>query len=88
MEARYALGTALMRLGRTEEGTMHIEEFRRLQAEAAISERRTYQLERLKRDAAVSIARSEITTRLRSPCVKRCRMRNPRPRRTWPSGSR
>ncbi len=58
-EAHYALGTALMRLGRIEEGTGHIEEFRRLQAEAAISERRTYQLERLKRDAAVSIARSE-----------------------------
>jgi tetratricopeptide (TPR) repeat protein len=58
-EARYALGTALMRLGRIEEGTMHIEEFRRLQAEAATGERRTYQLERLKRDAAVSIARSE-----------------------------
>jgi tetratricopeptide (TPR) repeat protein len=58
-EARYALGTALMRRGRVEEGTMHIEEFRRLQAEATTSERRTYQLERLKRDAAVSIARSE-----------------------------
>ena len=58
-EARYALGTALMRLGQVEEGAQQMEEFRRLQAEAMAGERRTYELERLKRDAAVSLANSD-----------------------------
>ena len=58
-EARYALATALMRLGQVEEGARHMEEFRRLQAEATVNARRAYELERLKRDAAVSLANSE-----------------------------
>jgi tetratricopeptide (TPR) repeat protein len=58
-EARYALGTALRRLGQVEEGTKQMEEFQRLHAEAMTSARRTYELERIKRDAAVSLANSE-----------------------------
>jgi tetratricopeptide (TPR) repeat protein len=58
-EARYTLGTALMRLGQVDEGSRQIEEFRRLQTEASAVARRQYELERLKRDAAVSLARSE-----------------------------
>jgi tetratricopeptide (TPR) repeat protein len=58
-EARYVLGTALMRLGQVDEGSRQIEEFRRLQTEASAAAHRQYELERLKHDAAVSLARSE-----------------------------
>jgi tetratricopeptide (TPR) repeat protein len=58
-EARYALGTALRRLGQVGEAATQMEEFQRLQAEAMASARRTYELDRIKRDAAVSLANSE-----------------------------
>ncbi|PWT84714.1 MAG: hypothetical protein C5B57_04305 [Blastocatellia bacterium] len=58
-QVRYALGTALMRLGKTEEGTKQMEEFRHLDAEATAAARRKYELERIKRDAAVSLANAE-----------------------------
>jgi tetratricopeptide (TPR) repeat protein len=58
-EARYARGTALMRLGQIEEGASHLEEFRRLESEAAVAARRKYELERLTRDAAVSLANAD-----------------------------
>jgi predicted Zn-dependent protease len=58
-EAEYSLGTALMRLGRTDEGVTHLEAYQRLQAEATASGRRQHELERLKRDASVAIATSD-----------------------------
>jgi tetratricopeptide (TPR) repeat protein len=61
-EAEYALGTALMRLGRADEGVAHLETYQRLQAEATISGRRQHELERLKRDASVAIANADYGT--------------------------
>jgi tetratricopeptide (TPR) repeat protein len=58
-QVRYALATALMRLGKTEEGAKQMEEFRRRDAEATADGRRKYELERIKRDAAVSLANSD-----------------------------
>ena len=59
-EAEYALGTALMRLGRADEGVTHLEAYQRLQAEATLSGRRQHELERLKRDASVAIANADF----------------------------
>ena len=58
-DARYILGTALMRLGQGQEATKQLEEFQRLQVEAAAGAAKQYELERLKHDAAVSIANAE-----------------------------
>jgi tetratricopeptide (TPR) repeat protein len=58
-DIEYALGTALMRLGRSDEGLAHLERYRRLQADATASGRRQHELERLKRDASVAIATSD-----------------------------
>jgi tetratricopeptide (TPR) repeat protein len=58
-EARYALGTALMRLGQVEEGSRQIEEFQRLQAEATARAGRKRELDRIERDAAVSLASAD-----------------------------
>jgi tetratricopeptide (TPR) repeat protein len=58
-EARYALGTSLMRLGQVEEAAKQIAEFQRLQTEAMAAARRQSEVERLRRDAAVSLANAE-----------------------------
>jgi tetratricopeptide (TPR) repeat protein len=55
-EARYVLGTSLLRLGRTAEGKQELELFQRVQAEAATARSRQIELEGLKGDAAVSSA--------------------------------
>lgn len=51
MEARYVLGTALLRLGRSEAGRRELEIFRRLQDEAAAAHRRQLESEALQREA-------------------------------------
>jgi len=61
-EAQYALGTALMRLGRADEATRHLEAYQRLQTEATAKGRRQQELERLKRDASVAIANADYAT--------------------------
>ncbi len=57
--ARYALGTALIRLGRSEEGNRQLDEFRRLQEQAAASDRRKFELEHIERDAVASLSNAE-----------------------------
>lgn len=53
-EARYTLATALIRLGRIDEGRRELAIFERQQAEDAAARARTFELEGLKREAAVS----------------------------------
>jgi tetratricopeptide (TPR) repeat protein len=53
-EARYVLATALLRLGRTEEGARELETFQRLQADATAAKSREFELGALRRDATVS----------------------------------
>ena len=53
-EARYVLATALVRLGRTEEGKKELETFQRQQAEAAAARARFLEVEGLRREAAIS----------------------------------
>jgi tetratricopeptide (TPR) repeat protein len=48
-EARYALGSTLLRLGRTEEGKQQLAEFQRLQSAQLDERRKTIELELLKR---------------------------------------
>jgi tetratricopeptide (TPR) repeat protein len=59
MAARYALGSSLARLGRIEEGAKEIEEFRRLQVEAAEAERRDWELKLMKQDARAAVERGD-----------------------------
>jgi tetratricopeptide (TPR) repeat protein len=51
-EARYALGTALMRTGKTDEARRELEIFARQQAEAEATGQREFQLDALRRQAA------------------------------------
>lgn len=55
-EARYTLATSLIRLGRTEEGTRELDIFQRRQAEDAVARTRLFELDAMKREAAVSAA--------------------------------
>jgi Flp pilus assembly protein TadD len=50
-EARYALGGTLLRLGKADEGKAQLAEFRRLRTAALEDQRRTFELELLKREA-------------------------------------
>jgi tetratricopeptide (TPR) repeat protein len=50
-EARYALGSTLLRLGKADEAKAHLAEFERLRAAALEDQRRTFELELLKREA-------------------------------------
>jgi tetratricopeptide (TPR) repeat protein len=51
-EARYALGTALLRAGRAEEGNRQLAEFTRVQSQRADERRRTLAVDVLKQEAA------------------------------------
>ena len=51
-EARYALGTSLMRLGKTEEAKRALETFQQQQAEAEAAGQRAFQLDALRREAS------------------------------------
>jgi predicted Zn-dependent protease len=55
-QARYALATSLLRLGRTEEGQKELETFQHLQAEDAAAHARELELGGLKREASESSA--------------------------------
>jgi tetratricopeptide (TPR) repeat protein len=61
-EARYVYGTALVRLGRSEEGTRELETFQRLQAEDADARSRVLELGRLRREASVATASGDHAT--------------------------
>ena len=54
-EARYALGTSLMRLGKTEEARKELETFARQQAEAETAGQREFQLDALRREGSRSL---------------------------------
>jgi tetratricopeptide (TPR) repeat protein len=58
-QARYALATSLMRLGKTDEGKQELEVFQRLQAEAAAARSRQIELDGLRGDAVVSSANGD-----------------------------
>jgi tetratricopeptide (TPR) repeat protein len=60
--ARYALGTALMRTGRTEEGLLALQEFERLQAATRARNDAAWQLKLLKEQAIEHAARQEYRT--------------------------
>jgi tetratricopeptide (TPR) repeat protein len=53
-QARYVLGTALMRLGQTEEGTRELETFRTRRDEIAAARERQFEVEGFRRAAAVA----------------------------------
>ena len=55
-QARYVLGTALVRLGRRDEGKRELDIFQRQQAEASAARTRMFEVEGLRRDAALSAA--------------------------------
>lgn len=55
-EARYVHATTLIRMGNTDEGTAEMQVFQRLQAEDSEARARTFELGRLRREAAVSRA--------------------------------
>jgi len=55
-EARYVHATALIRMGNNEEGAAEMQVFQRLQAQDAEARARTFELGRLRREAAVSRA--------------------------------
>ncbi len=59
-EARYALATGLMRLGRDDEGAVAFEAFRRLQQEAVAREREVYGLDALRREAVVGLEQGDL----------------------------
>jgi Flp pilus assembly protein TadD len=50
-QARYALGSTLLRLGRTDEAKAQLDEFQRLQAAALEKQRHTFELELRTREA-------------------------------------
>jgi tetratricopeptide (TPR) repeat protein len=54
-EARYALGTSLMRLGKTEEAKRALDMFQRQQADAEAAGQRAFQLDALRREASRSL---------------------------------
>jgi len=54
-EARYALGTSLMRLGKTEEAKRVLELFQQQQADAEAAGQRAFQLDVLRREASKSL---------------------------------
>jgi tetratricopeptide (TPR) repeat protein len=58
-QARYALATSLLRLGRTDEGQKELETFQRLQAEDAAAHSRDLELGALKREASESSANGD-----------------------------
>ena len=53
-QTHYALGTALMRLGKAEEGEKELREFERLQQKAAADRARDLELSRIRREAQIS----------------------------------
>jgi tetratricopeptide (TPR) repeat protein len=55
-EARYVHATALLRMGRQDEGSAELQVFQRLQAEDAAARARAFELGRLRREATVSLA--------------------------------
>jgi predicted Zn-dependent protease len=55
-EARYVLGTALVRLGKTDDGNRELQQYQRLQAEATALQSKRLELGAFRRDAAVSTA--------------------------------
>ena len=57
--ARYSLGSALLRLGRTEEGRKEIFEFEQLQAEARAREEREWELRLIRQAASVSLDKGD-----------------------------
>jgi tetratricopeptide (TPR) repeat protein len=61
-EAQYALATALIRLGRTEDGTAELRRFQDMQAAAQALERRAYELDALRRQAALSLESGDYDT--------------------------
>jgi tetratricopeptide (TPR) repeat protein len=59
-EAHYALGTALTRVGRTDEGTRELAEFTRAQAQATERRRRTLAVDVLKQEALVRTSEGDF----------------------------
>ena len=57
--ARYSLGSALLRLGRTEQGRKEILEFEQLQAEARAREEREWELRLIRQAASVSLDKGD-----------------------------
>jgi tetratricopeptide (TPR) repeat protein len=55
-EARYALATSLIRLGRAEDGKRELDIFQRQQTENAAARARLFELEGMRREAAISAA--------------------------------
>ncbi len=53
-EARYVLATALLRLGRADDGARELQTFQRLQADATAAKSREFEVGALRRDATVS----------------------------------
>jgi tetratricopeptide (TPR) repeat protein len=61
-EARYVLAMSLLRLGQTDKGNRELQDFQRLQAEAAADTQRKYELDGLRRQIAVSSGAADYQT--------------------------
>ena len=57
--AQFALATALIRLGRVDEGSREMERFQRMQAEAQAREAREWELKMLNQEASASLQKGE-----------------------------
>jgi tetratricopeptide (TPR) repeat protein len=58
-DARFVLGSALMRLGDTEEGSRQLQEFQRLQTVASAAQARSLELKMLTQEASASLEKKE-----------------------------
>ena len=61
-EARYVLAMSLMRAGQTDEGKRELQEFQRLQAEAADASKRKYEIDGLRREIDVATTAGDFST--------------------------
>jgi tetratricopeptide (TPR) repeat protein len=65
-EAQYTLATALVRLGRTEEGAAPLRAFQRLQEAEMARDRRVYALNALRRGASLALQRGDAAAAVKS----------------------
>ena len=74
-EARYVLAMSLARLGQTDEANRELQEFQRLQTEAAADTQRKFELDGLRRQITVSIGAADYRAAI--PLVRQIIEREP-----------
>jgi predicted Zn-dependent protease len=74
-EARYVLAMSLMRAGQSDEGKRELQEFQRLQAEAADVSKRKYEIDGLRREIDIATAAGDFGTAI--PLLQQIIQREP-----------